>query len=85
LLLQKDVLLGELLFIAVFKALTLAVAFGGVFYFFLEKTCVPERIRSNPKKPLMVSGLLESPQKSVNNPIRRFATIRVAVVNIKIL
>ena len=66
-------------------ALTLAVAFGGVFYFFLEKTCVPERIRSNPKKPLMVSGLLESPQKSVNNPIRRFATIRVAVVYIKIL
>jgi len=32
LLLQKDVLLGELLFIAIFKALTLAVAFGGVFY-----------------------------------------------------
>tara|TARA_B100000767_G_C19628713_1_gene477278 strand:+ start:193 stop:351 length:159 start_codon:yes stop_codon:yes gene_type:complete len=35
LLLQKDVLLGELLFIAVFKALTLAVAFGGVFLFTL--------------------------------------------------
>jgi len=35
LLLQKDVLLGELLFIAVFKAPTLAVAFGGVFLFTL--------------------------------------------------